>query len=678
MINTVLQKKKPTDPNTYGWNYEVLNENSKNKFTITIKKFNYIDKNDYIILDEIKQNYEEVPLALIGNLQKIIEDIVYKSTSSKEYRKILFTWLNNNQYETLKTVFYKYYKYKINPKIEKISKNALIKFCDTYIEKFYLRRFYLLNITNNEIDKCLLYLDITIEDLYEKLLKNPISVYVLPTEKLNKLNKIFGKKELNNNEIIKNWLYNKLDNELCEYYTHQDFSKLLNFPYNNITDEDIINDGKNIVLKCVKTFYTYILSFLKQLKRTSTSYVEPVINNKKLTIDQIRAINMVFKEDLSLIVGPAGSGKTTILIDVVKIALSQNLKICLIAFTGKAVSRLRHVVISQLTTLESVNVDTFTIDRLINLNKIKNLNYDLIIIDESSMISTELFFRFCKMWGQDPSFKLVMVGDPNQLPPIQWGHIFDDLIKSSYVPTSYLTTIFRLNQHNSKILVNCHNLITNNIWTPEWDVDFTIFKNNDININNKDLTNWIESKSKDKNFKILTFFNKDVDDINNIVSHIFYPTRSLYFDCFNHCWRIGDKLLITENNHKFDLFNGDEGTLVDVDNTNKNFIIKFDKHSNTIPISFINNQYYNPESDELSIKNLLRADCLTIHRSQGSEWDHVLIYLPFNGQNFVNKNLIYTAITRAKSSVTFFGDLSLLSNCSKQFKIHSSYFKLLL
>ena len=373
-------------------------------------------------------------------------------------------------------------------------------------------------------------------------------------------------------------------------------------------------------------------------------------------INQINSIRNFFLNNISIISGGPGTGKTTIIKEIVNIYKKKfPLKdIIVIAPTGRAAKRINEI----------CNVQTKTIHSLLRWNKELNyfthnknnpLFYDAIIIDEFSMVDNELF---AKLLDANRSLKkLCLIGDYNQLPSIREGDLLKNLIDSNIYPTIKLNKIFRQDSGNG--IIKLANDIVNN------KIEFKTY-NNDvkfININKYDLNDFIDDIKEDfdnnltiDDIQILTPMYKQhfgADELNITVQNIYNPVEKNNDTCmfYNIAFRKNDKVLQLKNRSDYDLCNGDIGYIQRVDNDNQELLLDFNDNS------------YIYTSKDLSDGNLDLAYAITVHKSQGSEYRKVYLFIASNHAHFVDKKILYTAVSRAKHELIIVSTPEILKKC---------------
>ncbi len=379
------------------------------------------------------------------------------------------------------------------------------------------------------------------------------------------------------------------------------------------------------------------------LKKRATSSFKPIpMKECKLdfspTQEQIDCVKKVLNFKTAVITGGPGVGKTTLVKLILQSLLHAGLQVVLCAPTGRAAKRL----------YESTGVDSKTIHRLLEYDPVskgfkKNqhqpIQADCIIIDESSMIDVYLLHSLIK--ATSPHCQLIFVGDVDQLPSIGPGAILHDLIRSMPKNVIKLTHIFR-QARTSMITTNAHRINENKLPIKSNDSDCFIIEIQDPNKIAFTVNELINSRIPNKfgynplsEIQILTPSKKGPLGTVALNKHIASslnpnPVSSIMHN--GQQFSTGDKIIVQRNNYEKEIFNGDIG------------IIKF-YENNEFGIE-INNRivrFSHQEIDDISL-----AYAITIHKSQGSEYPAVIIPLAMSHYMMLNKNLLYTAITRAK------------------------------
>lgn len=377
--------------------------------------------------------------------------------------------------------------------------------------------------------------------------------------------------------------------------------------------------------------------------------------------EQLLAIKKALENRISIITGGPGTGKTTIIKAITKLYIKiHNLRpdeissqIALLAPTGRAAKKLA----------ESTGLPASTIHRYLKWNKeandfqINELNknfHRLVIVDETSMIDTHLFDALLK--GICTNIQLILVGDANQLPSVGPGLILSDLINSAIFTFTPLETIYR-QSNNSYIPYLAQEIKNKNL------SDDYLTKKDDYNFLNatgsniRELIKMICERSikkglTDKDIQILAPMYKGengIDHLNEILRDLFNPpdTKKKEIKVGEVTYRVGDKVLQLTNDPNNGVFNGDIGYIKDI------VTITVPKKQETIVIDFDGNKIDYKKEDMNMVKH---AYAISIHKSQGSEFPHVIMPITKSYYKMLYNKLIYTGVSRAKKSLVLIGE----------------------
>ena len=404
----------------------------------------------------------------------------------------------------------------------------------------------------------------------------------------------------------------------------------------------------------------------------------------KLSDIQINAISSCFKENISIITGGPGTGKTTIINTISKIYLDNGYNISLCAPTGRAAKRIE----------ETTGIETKTIHRMLGYipssyddighfeyNEDNPLETDLIIIDEMSMVDVVLFEKLLR--GIKDNTRLIIVGDVDQLPSVGAGNVLRDLINSEKIKYTKLVDIFRQSE-NSNIIVNAHKI--NNGQEPilnEKNSDFFFLKTESPAITRNMVVDLISKRLPkaygydfSKDIQILTQSRKGicgVFELNRLLQDILNPKNEETdeFLVGNKLFRVNDKVMQTKNNYNLSFFDSDGEENFGVYNGDMGHIIFIDKSSKKLTVEMDDKRLIDYTLEDLD--NLELAYAITIHKSQGSEFKSVIIPM-FDGYRLLQtRNLLYTAITRAKENIVLVGDKNVMNNMIRNNTINSRY-----
>ena len=404
----------------------------------------------------------------------------------------------------------------------------------------------------------------------------------------------------------------------------------------------------------------------------------------KLSGIQIDAIKSCFKENISIITGGPGTGKTTIINTIAKIYLDNGYNISLCAPTGRAAKRIE----------ETTGIEAKTIHRMLGYipssyddighfeyNEDNPLDTDLIIIDEMSMVDVVLFEKLLR--GMKDNTRLIIVGDVDQLPSVGAGNVLRDLINSEKIKYTKLVDIFRQSE-NSNIIVNAHKI--NNGQEPilnEKDSDFFFLKTENPVITRNVVVDLISKRLPNaygydfsKDIQILTQSRKGicgVFELNKLLQDILNPKTQTTDEILvgNKLFRVNDKVMQTKNNYNLSFFDSDGEENFGVYNGDMGHIIFIDKSSKKLTVEMDDKRIIDYTLEDLD--NLELAYAITIHKSQGSEFKSVIIPM-FDGYRLLQtRNLLYTAITRAKENIVLVGDKNVMNNMIRNNTINSRY-----
>ena len=391
--------------------------------------------------------------------------------------------------------------------------------------------------------------------------------------------------------------------------------------------------------------------------------------------EAIRAIN---DNNVTIITGGPGTGKTTIIKSIIEIYKQKKYKIVLCAPTGRAAKRMT----------ETTGEEASTLHRLLEIGKVdeeslfkKDSEYqgapidgDIIIVDEVSMVDMFImsYLLDCIYQGT----KLILVGDSDQLPSVGPGSVLKDLVASERIVTVHLDKIFR-QAAKSKIIVNAHRVNNGKGFISKEDPEIEKDSNQDfffIKENNQEkvleqvlsLCNGRLKKFGDYDFfesiQVLTPTKKGLlgtKEMNKALQEELNPHREgeTEKNSMGAIFRIGDRVMQIKNNYDMywekrngyelevgnGIFNGETGTIININEKEKNLCVKFDDEKVC---------WY--EFNDL--EQIEHSYCITIHKAQGSEFDVVIMIIPQAAPMLLTRNLLYTGLTRAKKLLIVIGN----------------------
>ena len=373
---------------------------------------------------------------------------------------------------------------------------------------------------------------------------------------------------------------------------------------------------------------------------------------KKLAPSQREALKTALASKVVVITGGPGVGKTTLVNSLLTILRAKGVKCLLAAPTGRAAKRLS----------ETTGLEAKTIHRLLEVepatgrftrNESNPLKCDLLIIDESSMIDVLLMHSLLKAVPEAAG--LVLVGDVDQLPSVGPGMVLQDLIESAAVPVVRLTEVFR-QAANSRIITTAHRIrkgLMLESATGNLDSDFHFLERESPEEIAATLENLVRNRiparfrfDPIRDIQVLCPMNRGslgVRELNQSLQRTLNPPRAGEVSVEKFGWRfqIRDKVIQTENNYEKEVFNGDIGTIEQIDPIEHEVAIRFEDRLV---------KYDYGELDEISL-----AYAVTVHKSQGSEFPAVVIPVATQQYMLLQRNLIYTGITRGKELVVVIG-----------------------
>lgn len=374
---------------------------------------------------------------------------------------------------------------------------------------------------------------------------------------------------------------------------------------------------------------------------------------------QKEAIKNALTNPISILTGGPGTGKTTIingilialrkLADIPASALySDDPPFLLAAPTGRAAKRMSEI----------TGIAAKTIHRMLGIGivsddeeELNELNGEILIIDEMSMVDMFLFKKLVSSINE--TTRIVFVGDKDQLPSVGAGNIFSDLIKSEAFPTTILKQIHR--QGNDSTIITLAHKVNDGV---DQEAIFKKTKNYSFIPCKPDLVG--DAVGQIVELALKRGFSKDdiqvlsamysgsggVTNLNDIMQEIMNPEEehAKEIEAHKEVFKIGDRILQLQNNPEKDIYNGQIGKIVGIDekNSKKCLIANFDDRE----VTFSKNE----------LKDLTRAYAITIHKSQGSEFPLVILNLTMQNYVMLKRNLLYTAITRAEKNLVLVGD----------------------
>ena len=407
--------------------------------------------------------------------------------------------------------------------------------------------------------------------------------------------------------------------------------------------------------------------------------------NIKLATNQAKAVKEAIESGVVIVTGGPGTGKTTTINTIIKIFENNDQEVVLAAPTGRAAKRMS----------ETSNKEAKTIHRLLEMgfatdsdqlefmkNEEEPIKADVIIVDEVSMVDILLMYSLLR--AVKVGTRLILVGDSDQLPSVGAGNVLKDLIDSNVINVVELNEIFR-QARESMIVVNAHKINNGQpLHLNAKGKDFFFIKKSTneeilqeiIGLVNERLPKFY-NVDKIKDIQVLASMRKGDLGVNNLnvelQKYLNQPEKYKVEESFQkRIFRVGDKVMQIKNNYTKKWENEDSTDSGEgVYNGDIGYVYHIDKEKRTVYVIFDNSKIVSYKYDELD--ELDHSFCTTIHKSQGSEFPVVVIPITWAPPMLLSRNLIYTAVTRAKKLVVLVGDVKYLEYMIKNNRTNERY-----
>lgn len=521
---------------------------------------------------------------------------------------------------------------------------------------YLYRRLFMLGLTRKQIHEADERGWLT-ANLYYQLIENPYIVETIPMDVCNKISKQFN---LNfDPKVIQGAQLVRQIDEVCKSksWCCYPLSNLFKIPNGRellpILEEVFKSEIRYnfIYLRHMAIAENYLSNVLQPESLPDTSAHQEILN--RLNNKQRQAIHTSLTNNMSIISGKPGRGKSTTIKALVEELEKRAEPYVICAFTGKAASHLKKIGIRR--------DRIYTLHRLYSMN-IMHTDFQIrwLIVDECSMIYNELIYKVLhKLHSQvRDDLHYIFVGDPNQLLPISEGAFFKQLI-SSHIP--HITLDDDCRRTNSQLSINIDAICDNHLDDLQWE-DNCVFIEGDLTT----VINVVKSYTKEfdslndasRGITVVCPFNAPLPEINEQCRQIFVPNPiQTCTDIFGKTWTIGDRIMMTDNRYDIDVMNGEEGYIIDI----QQGLLQCEFPSGIVDIAtFLPVAVHVDDDPELSTqplssKLLTLSWAMSVHKSQGSEWSHGVYYIPpgaKGGNGFLTRELSITAMSRFKSQLT--------------------------
>lgn len=382
--------------------------------------------------------------------------------------------------------------------------------------------------------------------------------------------------------------------------------------------------------------------------------------------EQLEAISISYSEKMLILTGGPGTGKTTTLKGIIQLFNTFDKKIMLAAPTGRAAKRMTEVIGLEAKTVHRL-LEYNPQDNSFNNNEDNPLETDLLIVDEVSMMDTMLMYNLIVAISLNTT--LILVGDIDQLPSVGAGNVLKDLINSSQIPIIELNTIFR-QAKNSDIILNAHRINKGEMPALNFlaETDFVFLdENTNSKIPEKILRLCSDELPRKFSFnpvediQILSPIYKGdvgVTVLNKLFQNKLNESAVVYSNG-DKIFKANDKVMQLRNNYDKNVFNGDIGFIIGTNNEAKVIYVSFE--GKIIEYKF-------EELDEITL-----AYAITVHKSQGSEFPCIIMPLTTSHYMMLQRNLLYTAITRATKLLILIGTKRALAMSVNNNKVRNRF-----
>lgn len=558
----------------------------------------------------------------------------------------------------------KYYNTKNNDILETFTLNTCLNekqtmyFLKTWYSKRILRKLYLLGMNNKEINDMKMDADI----IYDKLIENPYPIYTISINTAKNIMDVLNKPQ-NDDDIecgkIIRVIYQKMVSQKCTCIYESFCDDVYRYKEKLENEYDVVFDNNYLYLKYSYIVETHLYEYFNKLIKRNVPFDISIDNNnyicKTLTDEQKNTILSTLSNYISIVDSSAGTGKSTIIREIIHNLEIRKIKYCVTSFTGKAVYR-----INQISGKDVAK----TLDTYI-LSPMNDFKY--LIIDEVSMVTTELFYRFISVHKHN--FRIILIGDSMQLSPVSWDCLMSHLISSERIPIyklsiNHRSTSLILKNANMLIEKNRINDISNGKIVPSVvfeNGDGFHYFNNDISFISNLVSQMYDSGISVNRFVILSPYNDVLVKLNEIVKNI-YMKNAKSCEYKNIKYSVGDRVMMLHNNNWLKIYNGNEGIITNIYYPGDEKMIfgglNIDFSGKQVKIDFV----LEDAENNVTISQIQHSFAITIDKSQGSEYDFVIIFIDRLVADFININRLYVAITRTMKECFLIGNSYAIMN----------------
>lgn len=618
-----------------------------------------------------------------------------------------------------------YYRFGILPDAKDIEIDETIvrRIIGVWISNYSIRQLKLLGLTQDEIVSARCFTSM----LYAKLLRNPYTVCSISMEKALHIAQIlklesnvtvsvcgkilrfvFTQYSRNAWMCVPYWMLQR--NFALIFYNNsiiESYRKMLQDEYELVFDDElqmVYMLPDYLAEYRLTNFFVDTMKFEETSKKFTPKFDEDndtkdlAVDNQIVIPTPATKIALVEEQKTAItgalnstciINGGPGVGKSTVCKEILRNLDMMGKSYVTASFTGKAVSRFSEV--TGCTETKTLHLLIAKANRGLDTND----HFTYLILDESSMINCELFMNFLLAYGIIDlqgntlrNIRVIFVGDENQLTPISAGSLFASIINSSRFPRFTLQQNHRVkNINDDGILLNMKAIrLFDREETPDGIslqrrsnfilIDTHGDQNGDPRAR-EIISNIVQSfHAPDgerphhfdlKDFVLLCPYRKPTIELAEMISFIYTGRNPEFTDTFKRKWRLGDKVMIKQNYYPLNLYNGDEGFIININSESVSisfgkkgthtFALRWTGYSTNVEVT--DEQASNEAKQDMRL--IVLATAFTVHTSQGSEWKAVIVYVPYGykASGFLCSNLMYTALSRAKEIVFLVGNVAL-------------------